>query len=212
MFIKPSIRISIVTLVVLHTVGASGFMFLEDFWLDWLIRLTPINLWVSLGLLLFHERCSQPKFWLGLAGMFITGFLVEALGVATGWPFGIYAYGETLGAKWLEVPWVIGANWVMLTLASTSTVQRFTNNRKIIIPLAALLMTLLDMLIEPVAIKLDFWNWEGGVIPVSNYLSWFMVALLTCFLRIITSNNRKNPLGIWLILVQAMFFIVLNFK
>jgi putative membrane protein len=212
MFNKLNFRNGVIVLVILHIVGALGFNLLEGIWLEWLILLTPFNLWISLGLLLWYEQEIQKKFWFGVAGIFGIGFLIEALGVATGWPFGIYAYGRTLGAKWLEVPWVIGANWVMLTLASTSTVRRFTSNRAVIVPAAALLMTLLDILIEPVAMKLDFWNWEGNEIPLSNYISWFVVALLTCLVRVSTSRESMNRIGIWLIVVQALFFAVLNFN
>ena len=48
-------------------------------------------------------------------------------------------------------------------------------------------MVLLDIMIEPVAIELDFWQWEGGNIPLQNYLMWFIVAL---FMNWIISFNK----------------------
>jgi putative membrane protein len=37
---------------------------------------------------------------------------------------------------------------------------------------AALLVTGIDVLIEQVAPKLDFWQFEGGPPDLQNYLSW----------------------------------------
>jgi putative membrane protein len=37
---------------------------------------------------------------------------------------------------------------------------------------AALLVTGIDVLIEQVAPKLDFWQFEGGLPDLQNYLSW----------------------------------------
>jgi uncharacterized membrane protein len=39
--------------------------------------------------------------------------------------------------------------------------------------MAALLMVALDVLIEPVAVALDFWQWENAVIPIQNFVMWF---------------------------------------
>ena len=43
--------------------------------------------------------------------------------------------------------------------------------------LAGLLCTLMDFVIEPIAIKYDFWSWEGNEIPLFNYLTWFVFSV-----------------------------------
>jgi uncharacterized membrane protein len=34
---------------------------------------------------------------------------------------------------------------------------------------------------EPAAVKLGFWNWNGGHIPIHNYFSWFWTSLFAPF-------------------------------
>jgi putative membrane protein len=43
-------------------------------------------------------------------------------------------------------------------------------------------MTFFDYLMEPAAIKLGYWVWQGSVIPFQNYLAWFVLGLLFAFL------------------------------
>ena len=47
--------------------------------------------------------------------------------------------------------------------------------------MAALLVTLIDLIIEQVAPKLDFWQFEGGLPGLQNYLSWTGVAFFTSY-------------------------------
>ena len=73
-------------------------------------------------------------------------------------------------------------------------------------------MVLLDLMIEPVAIRLDFWHWQGGAIPTQNYIMWFLVAM---FMNWILSFNRikfNAKLGFGLIISQVLFFTLQSFN
>ena len=48
------------------------------------------------------------------------GFFVELLGVKTGLIFGNYHYGATFGAKWQDVPYLIGLNWAAMVFYTSS--------------------------------------------------------------------------------------------
>jgi putative membrane protein len=54
--------------------------------------------------------------------------------------------------------------------------SRIFQNKITILVVAALLVTGIDLLIEQVAPKLDFWQFEGGP-DLQNYLSWIGVSL-----------------------------------
>jgi putative membrane protein len=32
------------------------------------------------------------------------------------------------------------------------------------------------MLIEPVAVQLDYWHWANDIIPLKNYYCWFFIS------------------------------------
>ena len=74
-----------------------------------------------------------------------------------------------------------------------------------------MLMVGLDFLIEPVAISLDFWSWEYDIIPLQNYIGWFVIAFILqlIFLNVL-DKAEKNIVAVSLFGWQIMFFGVLN--
>ncbi len=168
--------------------------------------LTPFNLVASLGMLLLFHTDFRPSFWGYCVVAFIAGFLVEVAGVHTGIIFGEYAYGEALGFKVAEVPLVIGINWLMLSYLCGSIADRLPVMLTVKILIAAGMMTLLDFVIEPVAVRLDFWQWQGGAIPLQNYLAWYGVSALLFLLYFKLPFRKKNVLAPLLLLLQFLFF------
>ncbi len=168
--------------------------------------LTPFNLVASLLLLLLFHTDWRATFVLYCLIAFGLGFLAEVLGVHTGLLFGDYSYGTVLGWKVAEVPLTIGTNWLMLTYLCGSVVDRLPAGVFIKILLAAGLMTLLDVLIEPVAVQLGFWTWHTATIPLSNYLGWYGVSavVFAAFYRL--PFQKKNALAPLLLLLQFLFF------
>jgi putative membrane protein len=66
-----------------------------------------------------------------------------------------------------------------------------------------------DWIMEPAAVKLGFWSWEGGQIPLLNYISWF---LLSVFLLAIFSRLKLKPhaFAANLLLIQTAFFLLVR--
>jgi putative membrane protein len=200
-------REAAVVLVVFHLVGILG---LSGAFKSWFLQLTPFNLLLSIACLLALQPSKNLKLLLFIAFSFTLGFGAEWLGVHTGYLFGDYHYGWVLGIKFDGIPLLIGVNWVMLTIVSGDLTRRFIKNRLLSVVLAALLMTGLDYLIEPVAVQLGFWFWHSPEIPVFNYISWFLVALpMQWMYHWFASGN--NPAAKWLLLSQILFFAVLNY-
>lgn len=76
--------------------------------------------------------------------------------------------------------------------------------------LGAVVLVVVDFLIEPVAIKYDYWNWAGGVIPLQNYLGWFVVAFAMFLFFEKMTFRKQNSAAIVLFVAQICFFIILN--
>ncbi|MPR33617.1 carotenoid biosynthesis protein [Cytophagaceae bacterium SJW1-29] len=168
--------------------------------------LTPFNLLASLGLLLLFHTDWRPAFGLYCIAAFSLGFLAEVLGVHTGLLFGEYSYGTVLGWKVAEVPLIIGTNWLMLTYLCGSVVDRLPLRVPLKVLLAAGLMTLLDVLIEPVAVHMGFWEWHTDTIPLSNYLGWYGVSAVVFLLFYLLPFRKTNLLAPLLLLLQFLFF------
>jgi putative membrane protein len=184
--------------------------------------LSPLNLWISLILLLLFHQEFSIRFILISIIIFLTGFWVEVAGVHTGLIFGKYWYGQTLGTQVFNVPLVIGANWLLLIYCSSIVTQLIITRLKNVLPintilsstffkafLSASLMVLLDFLIEPVAIRLDFWHWQNEQIPFQNFQAWFLIAFILAFIFFKGKFLKTNPLASLLFLLQFLFFISL---
>lgn len=177
--------------------------------------LSPFNLWTSLILLLLFHQDFQAKFITFAIITFLSGFFIEVIGVHTGLIFGEYQYGKTLGLKLFEVPIVIGANWLILVystgVVSEKLLPQFKESLlgKIILScITAALMVGLDCMIEPVAIRLDFWQWSLNTIPVQNFIGWFVISFFLAFYFINSTFLKANLLAPLLFCLQVMFFLL----
>ncbi len=179
---------------------------------NFFISLTPLNLVISGLFLYYHHVIKENSFYLFIVFAAFFGFFVEVIGVHTGLIFGNYWYGKTLGIKLLGVPLLIGINWATLVITSGSIANQVIGKSKDRIKLlikagiGAMIMTGLDFLIEPIAIYLDFWQWENQKIPIQNYIAWFIIAFILHFIYQKTNVEKHNYIAILLLITQILFF------
>jgi uncharacterized membrane protein len=62
-----------------------------------------------------------------------------------------------------------------------------------------------------VAINLDYWSWKGDVIPVSNYIGWFVVSFFIQLGYRKTNFKKQNAISTYLLFHLLVFFVILNF-
>ena len=67
-----------------------------------------------------------------------------------------------------------------------------------------------DWIMEPVAVKLGYWQWESNSIPLYNYISWIIISagLLTVFRKL--NQEKPNIFAVHLFIIQVLFFVVLR--
>ena len=172
--------------------------------------ISSFNLLLTFVLLSFSWKDKTKKWYLFIAICFLFGIIAEWIGVHTGLLFGQYTYGPNLGFKVDGIPLIIGVNWVLLVFASQSLVRKWVKNPYLILLLSASMMTLLDVFIEPIAVDLDYWQWDNMVIPLYNYICWFFVSIPMHLLYHKMAFHRKSSLAENLFFVMALFFILLN--
>jgi len=168
--------------------------------------LTPFNLLFTAFLLIYFQPERSQSFWVFAALAAGLGYAMEVLGVATGFPFGDYVYGKTLGIKLFAVPLTIALNWLLLAYVCGFLANRLKVPNIIKVTLAALLMVGLDVLIEPVAIRYDFWSWAEGTPPLSNYLGWFGTAWVIQWGFFLLPFKKDHPIAAHFFIIQATFF------
>lgn len=205
---KRNQRIAFILLIAMHTAGVLGLYFEGSRAL--FQSLTPFNLLLTAAIIFHFEESKNAKYFIFIIFTFLFGFFIEVAGVKTGVIFGEYTYGPTLGLKLFDVPLLIGLNWAVLIYITGITSMRLSKNIWLRSGTGAILMVVLDLLIEPVAVRFDFWQWANSDIPLRNYLSWFLISFfLHCIFQKL-KFAKNNPLAFKLLLIQLAFFICLN--
>lgn len=133
---------------------------------------------------------------LALLALSAFAYAVETVGVTTGFPYGTFSYGDALGPKALGlVPYLLPVSYLPLVIGAVAAAW---GARGLLprVALSALILVLLDGVLDPGAVALGFWTYPGGGlyhgVPLSNFAGWLLsgalaAALLLCF------DRRQTP-------------------
>ena len=204
---KKNISIFIIWLV--HISGLLGMVFYD---LDFFAGYTSINLFLMSIILFANIKLNNMNQIFSLLLIFLIGMFSEFIGVNYGLIFGEYIYGNNLGFKLFGVPFLIGLNWVLLTVICANIASILIKNNSIIqmIFLGTILMLLMDFVMEPIAPKLDLWKFKNLVVPTSNYIGWLIISILTQTIYNIQFKEKEVKLSFNLYTAIFIFFVSLN--
>jgi len=201
-------RFDIIFVAVIHIAGIIGIRLLPEI----ILKTSFVSIIIPWALYLYRIKPIKIE-WIIIFLVYLITFFSEWIGVNYGWLFGSYEYGDSLGFKIDGVPIIMGANWLLLGLVCRDVVKKIISNHWLIIILSALLMVLIDTLIEPLSNRLDFWTWKNNIIPFSNYKDWFLIALLNQY--IFSFLKFKKDMFFWslgYIIVLVLFFVSFYLK
>jgi carotene biosynthesis associated membrane protein len=152
------------------------------------------------------------------------GFGSEAIGTATGWPFGSYEYTSTLGPRLAGVPLIIPLAWTMMAYPALLV------GRRIGAPVlgGVLAFASWDLFLDPQMVQAGHWHFISSAntgpalngIPLTNTAGWIVVAVAVMVLlsRLpeaqgsLLLHRDRVPLGLYLwtyissLLAAAVFF------
>ncbi len=162
-----------------------------------------INVLCVLYFLLARNFDTKLVWWILVT--FLTTIILEIIGASTGLIFGQYEYGSAFALKILGVPLLIGILWVLIILASIQLAEKTQANLLTQILLAGLVAVAADIIIEPVAIHLDYWRWPTDIVPMQNYLAWYIITVVfATFYKIFKIQLDSH-------LIKTFFFIKIGF-
>jgi len=157
----------------------------------------------SLVVVLFAVPCyagiirSYGK-WFGfqlILMMCVFALILENIAVATGIPYGKFAYRSFIGQNIGLVPWTVGFAWTPILFGAMSLTRKYltSSSYAVSIIVTAALMTAFDLVLDPGSVSLGFWVWENSVgfygVPWSNFLGWMLsstcaAAVVYLFLKV----------------------------
>lgn len=204
--LKASIPVRLV--ILFHLVGIIGLSIPQTKPL--FLILVPYHLLLMMGILFFSHDKFSSRFALFFVSIFSIGFAVEWAGVHTGQLFGSYAYGPTLGLGVDGIPLIMGVNWFLLVYSVGVTLQ-YSGIKHLALRVlsGALILVLLDVVIEPAAVKFNYWHWAGGVAPANNYICWFILGAALLLVFELFRFKKQSIVGMVLLISQFIFFIAL---
>ena len=203
MILKNKISISI---FIIWLFNISGILGILSTYSDWFLKLTPINLSMYVILILWNIDDFSKKVLVAFSIPFVIGFLTEFLGVNFGLIFGSYSYGDNLGLKIAGVPLMICLNWAVLTIITADLSSILHNNTVVQSLLGGFIMMLLDIMIEVSAPRFDFWEFENSIIPIKNYIAWFVIGSIAHYLYRQTNIKTNKKLSIHIFVAITIFF------
>jgi uncharacterized membrane protein len=127
---------------------------------------------------------------LGLVAL--TAVTFEAVGLATGVPYGSYHYSDALGPTLLGVPFLVPLAWLMMAWPSWLLAERLAGpvrpDRRHIVRIAAAAGVFAgwDVVLDPQMVQAGYWTWANprpglpGIptVPLTNLAGWLLAGLV----------------------------------
>lgn len=176
-----------------------------------MLTLTPFVLLITGGVALSgYLYRKETNFILWFLLVYILTFSLEVIGVKSGMIFGNYNYGNVLGFKVIDVPLIIGLNWVIVIAGAIKISELIFKQKAMRILNTGLLAVLFDLFLEPIAVYFNYWNWESDVIPLQNYIAWFIISILVAVLFYSFKIKLKDRILMYYFVIQSIFFATLS--
>ncbi|MGY1746238.1 carotenoid biosynthesis protein [Blastococcus sp. SYSU D00695] len=117
---------------------------------------------------------------------------IEALGLATGFPYGEYTYSDDLGPTLLGVPFLVPLAWLMMAWPSWLLARRLTRDvrtawrRPARVVTAAAVFAGWDVVLDPQMVQAGYWTWAHpspglpgiDTVPLTNLGGWLLAGLV----------------------------------
>jgi putative membrane protein len=116
----------------------------------------------------------------------------EAVGLATGFPYGSYSYSAALGPTLLGVPFPVPLAWLMMAWPSWLLAELLTRRVRphlhsvVRIGVAAAVFAGWDVVLDPQLVQAGYWTWAHphpglpgiATVPLTNLAGWLLAGLV----------------------------------
>lgn len=175
--------------------------------LTYVLNLTPVVIGILAALTVwFWDASAKNRVYLAVTAIII-GMIVEIIGVNSGLIFGNYSYGPLLGLKIFGVPLLIGITWLLVTVSAWQIVSYSNLGKFAKIIVASGLVVMFDLVLEQFATAYGLWAWQDAVIPLKNYITWFVVGgVIVTFYAFFAEQKAPSIFGAAMLPLMALFF------
>jgi uncharacterized membrane protein len=136
-----------------------------------------------------------------------TAVAFEAIGLATGFPYGRYEYSAALGPTVLGVPFLVPLAWLMMAWPSWILADRLTRRVRasrrnaVRVVLAAAVFAGWDVVLDPQLVQAGYWTWTHpspglpGIptVPLTNVAGWLLAGVVVMTLIHLMVVRASSP-------------------
>jgi putative membrane protein len=157
-----------------------------------------------------HAATSRgARTGIGLAALVVpVAVAFEAVGLATGFPYGSYRYSDALGPTLLGVPLLVPLAWLMMAWPSWVVADRLTRRLRghrtpARIAAAAGVFAAWDVVLDPQMVQAGYWTWAHpapglpgiDTVPLTNLAGWLLAGLVLMALldRLVARTALPGP-------------------
>jgi putative membrane protein len=137
----------------------------------------------------------------------VTAVAFEAVGLATGFPYGSYRYADTLGPTLLGVPFLVPLAWLMMAWPSWVLAARLARpvrpglRRPVRIAVAAAVFAAWDVVLDPQMVQAGYWTWADpspglpgiDTVPLTNLAGWLLAGAVLMSLLDVLVRRASVP-------------------
>jgi putative membrane protein len=139
--------------------------------------------------------------------------IIEGVAVWTGFPYGEFEYGKSLGLLIFDlVPLSVSFAYLPILLGSLFIASQQTMEKFQFSIISSFFMMFIDLVIDPAAVSIGFWSYnKGGFyygVPITNFLGWLLTGFIYAMVFYFLSGKDFFPLptGISISLIWILSF------
>ena len=137
-----------------------------------------------------------------LIGLYFFAILFETFAIKTGWPYGSFYYGDSIGYRFFNTtPWTVGFAFPPILLLAYYVGQKLHQKKLYLYLVAGITAMLVDMVLDPAATTLKLWTWEKGGqfygVPLQNFVGWVIAGFIGAIIihQILKNGRFTNAVG-----------------
>lgn len=161
------------------------------------------------------QKSDIKRAGIALILLALFAYIIESIGIITGFPYGSFTYKGTLGPQILGiVPVLLPFVWIPFVLSSFTIAKELKQRKWILIVTGTFVLLGMDFIIDPAAVALNYWSYNNGGfyygIPLSNFAGWVLsgtIAMIICN-HFFPSTTERFPSYIHLTTLIHFFFFI----